>query len=86
MANAVLDGVDGMLLGAETLRGKYPVDTVRTVLSICRQAELAFDYEQHFESMITSAMDVRDIRHRCSPGIHAVALKVPCLQVLLAAY
>ncbi|KAK9908291.1 hypothetical protein WJX75_005628 [Coccomyxa subellipsoidea] len=57
VANAVLDGVDGMLLGAETLRGKYPVDTVRTVLSICRQAELAFDYEQHFESMITSAMD-----------------------------
>jgi len=59
VANAVLDGADGMMLGAETLRGKYAVDTVRTVLSICRQAELAFDYEQHFESMITSAMDVR---------------------------
>ena len=26
----------GILLGAETLRGKYPVDTVRTVASICR--------------------------------------------------
>lgn len=86
MANAVLDGVDGMLLGAETLRGKYPVDTVRTVLSICRQAELAFDYEQHFESMITSAMDVRAIRLRSNPGLHAVALEIPCLQVLLAAY
>ncbi|BDA44759.1 probable pyruvate kinase 2, cytosolic [Coccomyxa sp. Obi] len=60
VANAVLDGVDGMLLGAETLRGKYAVDTVRTVLSICRQAELAFDYEQHFDSMITSAMDEED--------------------------
>ena len=24
MANAVLDGVDGILLGAETLRGIYP--------------------------------------------------------------
>ena len=36
VANAVLDGVDGILLGAETLRGKYPVDTVRTVASICR--------------------------------------------------
>lgn len=59
VANAVLDGVDGMLLGAETLRGKYAVDTVRTVLNICRQAELAFDYEQHFDSMIDSAMDVR---------------------------
>ena len=61
VANAVLDGVDGMLLGAETLRGKYAVETVRTVLNICRQAELAFDYEQHFDSMIDSAMDVRTI-------------------------
>lgn len=25
MANAVLDGVDGILLGAETLRGEHPV-------------------------------------------------------------
>ena len=36
MANAVLDGVDGILLGAETLRGKYPVETIKTVSSICR--------------------------------------------------
>lgn len=31
VANAVLDGVDGILLGAETLRGKYPVASVATV-------------------------------------------------------
>ena len=36
VANAVLDGVDGILLGAETLRGKYPVETIKTVSSICR--------------------------------------------------
>ena len=59
VANAVLDGVDAVLLGAETLRGKYPLDTIRCVLSICRQAELVFDYEAHFEQMITSAMGVR---------------------------
>ena len=52
MANAVLDGVDAMLLGAETLRGKYPLDTVRAVLSIARQAELVFDYEAHYDHMI----------------------------------
>jgi pyruvate kinase len=36
IANAVLDGVDGILLGAETLRGEYPVDSVSTIAQICR--------------------------------------------------
>ena len=52
MANAVLDGVDGILLGAETLRGKYPVQTVETVLAICHQAEKVFDHHYHFENLM----------------------------------
>jgi hypothetical protein len=36
IANAVLDGVDGILLGAETLRGEYPVHCVSTISQICR--------------------------------------------------
>jgi hypothetical protein len=36
IANAVLDGVDGILLGAETLRGSYPVEAVATIAEICR--------------------------------------------------
>ena len=52
VANAVLDGVDGILLGAETLRGKYAVQTVQTVLAICHQAEKAFDHNYHFEHLM----------------------------------
>jgi hypothetical protein len=37
IANAVLDGVDGILLGAETLRGDYPVEAVATIAQICRR-------------------------------------------------
>ena len=55
VANAVLDGVDGILLGAETLRGSYPLQTVQTVLSIARSAEAVFDHELHFETLMDGA-------------------------------
>ena len=69
VANAVLDGVDGMLLGAETLRGKYPVETVRTVLAICRQAELTFDHEAHYDRLMARAMEV-DSQSTASEDCH----------------
>jgi hypothetical protein len=40
VANAVLDGVDGILLGQETLRGGYPIESVQTVVSICKQVRV----------------------------------------------
>lgn len=58
VANAVLDGADGVLLGAETLRGKYPAITVKTVLAICRQAEQVFDYSGHFECLTLQGEEV----------------------------
>lgn len=58
VANAVLDGADGLLLGAETLRGKYPAITIKTVLAICRQAEEVFDYSGHFECLTLQQEEV----------------------------
>ncbi len=29
VANVVLDGMDGILLGAESVRGRYPLETVQ---------------------------------------------------------
>ncbi|PRW57674.1 Pyruvate kinase [Chlorella sorokiniana] len=57
VANAVLDGVDGMLLGAETLRGNYPVETVDTVLKLAGAAEQHFDYRTHHELLMGEAFD-----------------------------
>lgn len=57
VANAVLDGVDAIMLGSETLRGNFPVETVQILARICRQAERRFDANAHFEYLMTHQME-----------------------------
>uniref|UniRef100_A0A9I9E4A2 pyruvate kinase n=1 Tax=Cucumis melo TaxID=3656 RepID=A0A9I9E4A2_CUCME len=56
VANAVLDGFlvpfltggsDAIILGAETLHGLHPVETVSTVSRICVEAQLSFGENEH---------------------------------------
>ncbi|XP_052188991.1 pyruvate kinase 1, cytosolic-like [Diospyros lotus] len=49
VANAVLDGADGILLGPETLRGLYPVEAIRIVGRICAEAESVYNQSLHFK-------------------------------------
>uniref|UniRef100_A0A803MZR0 Pyruvate kinase n=2 Tax=Chenopodium quinoa TaxID=63459 RepID=A0A803MZR0_CHEQI len=76
VANAVLDGSDAILLGAETQRGLYPVDTVRTVDRICFEAEKVFNQDQYFKKAVKYVGE--PMSHLESIGSSAVraALKV----------
>lgn len=60
VANAVLDGVDGILLGQETLRGFFPIESVQTLVSIARQAEKVFDHHYHFDHLLDTAYEVEE--------------------------
>ncbi|XP_062091899.1 pyruvate kinase 1, cytosolic-like [Humulus lupulus] len=52
VANAVLDGTDAIILGAETLRGFYPVETISIVGKICAEAEKVFNQDLYFKRTV----------------------------------
>uniref|UniRef100_A0A2C9V4R1 pyruvate kinase n=1 Tax=Manihot esculenta TaxID=3983 RepID=A0A2C9V4R1_MANES len=52
VANAVLDGSDAILLGAETLRGSYPIETISIVGRICAEAEKVYNQDLYFKKTV----------------------------------
>eukprot|EP00300_Choanocystis_sp_HF-7_P036458 c52305_g1_i1.p1 GENE.c52305_g1_i1~~c52305_g1_i1.p1 ORF type:complete len:521 (+),score=133.48 c52305_g1_i1:1-1563(+) len=52
VGNAVMDGVDCVMLSGETAKGKFPIESVTMMSRICQQAEAAYFYSRHLQNMM----------------------------------
>jgi pyruvate kinase len=51
VANAILDGVDCVVLGDETASGDYPINAVSILAKCCVEAEKTIDYKKVFNDL-----------------------------------
>ncbi|XP_012176719.1 pyruvate kinase isoform X1 [Bombus terrestris] len=76
VANAILDGADCVMLSGETAKGDYPLECVRTMANICKEAEAVIWQTQIFQDLSRKALPPIDATHAI--GIAAVEVSVKC--------
>ncbi|KAF2289799.1 hypothetical protein GH714_038679 [Hevea brasiliensis] len=80
VANAVLDGSDAILLGAETLRGLYPVETISTVGKICAEVRAAIKVKASVIICFTSSGRAARLIAKYRPTMPVLSVVIPRLK------
>ena len=76
VSNAVLEGVDAILLTGKTASGIYPVETVFTINKILDESEKELDYELFIEKTLKS--EAKDISSIIAHNVAVSALHLDC--------
>ncbi|KAK6131849.1 hypothetical protein DH2020_034402 [Rehmannia glutinosa] len=80
VANAVLDGSDAILLGAETLRGLYPIETISTVGKICAEVRAAIKVKASVIICFTSSGRAARLIAKYRPTMPVLSVVIPRLK------
>ena len=73
VANAIYDGTSAIMLSGETAAGKYPVESLQTMVKIAQRTESDIDYKKRFKNreMEKTALAVTDaISHAACMTAH----------------
>ena len=80
VANAIYDGTSAIMLSGETAAGKYPVEALKTMVSIAGRAEEDIDYEIHFRKRGNT--DSKDVTNAISHATCTTAMDLNAAAII----